>query len=80
MGELQEKREEELVKHSQNEVDLQERLRHPGNVVTRMYGSMDAAKVRIELRPHKGEEKEEHESCWTMPSNGCPSPCTVSSS
>jgi hypothetical protein len=71
MGELQEKREEELVKHSQNEVDLQERLRHPGNVVTRMYGSMDAAKVRIEPRPHKGEKKEEHENwrdmkvlCW----------------
>ena len=71
MGGLQEKREEELVKHSQDEVYLQERQRHPGNVVTRMYGSMDAAKVRIEPRPKKGEEKAAHEDwrdmkvlCW----------------
>jgi hypothetical protein len=71
MGALQEKREEELVKHSQDEVYLQERQRHPGNVVTRMYGSMDAAKVRIEPRPKQGAEKAEHEDwrdmkvlCW----------------
>jgi hypothetical protein len=71
MGALQEEREEELVKRSQDEVYLQERQRHPGNVVTRMYGSMDAAKVRIEPRPKKGEEKAAHEDwrdmkvlCW----------------
>lgn len=72
MGALQEKREEELVKQSQDEAYLQERQRHPGNVViTRLYGSMDAAKVRIEPRPKKGEEKDEHEDwrdmkvlCW----------------
>jgi hypothetical protein len=61
MGALREKREEDLVKHSQDEVYLQECQRHPGNVVTRMYGSMDAAKVRIEPRPKKGEEKTAHE-------------------
>lgn len=71
MGALQEKREEELVKHSQDEVYLQERQRHPGKVVTRMYGSMDAAKVRIEPRSKQGAEKAEHENwrdmkvlCW----------------
>lgn len=71
MGMLQEKREKELEKFSQNEIYLQERQRHPGKVVTRRYGSMDAAKVRIEPRPKKGEEKEEHEDwrdmkvlCW----------------
>jgi len=71
MGVLQEKREEELEKRSQNETYLQERQRDPGTVVTRMYGSMDAGKVRIEPRPKKGEEKEEHEDwrdmkvlCW----------------
>jgi hypothetical protein len=71
MGALQEKREEGLVKQSQNEAYLQERQRNPGRVATRLYGSMDAAKVRIEPRPKKGEEPEEHEDwrdmkilCW----------------
>src|SRR3970040_1347116 len=71
MGVLQEEREEALVKHSQDEVYLQERQRHPGKVVARRYGSIDAAKVRIEPRTKKGEEKGEHEDwrdmkvlCW----------------
>jgi hypothetical protein len=71
MGALQEKREEKLVKQSQDEAYLQERQRKPGRVAARLYGSMDAAKVRIEPRPRKGEEKEEHEDwrdmkvlCW----------------
>jgi len=71
MGALQEQREEYLIQHSQDEACLQERLRNPGKIVTRLYGSMDAAKVRIEPRPKKGEEKAEHEDwrdmkvlCW----------------
>ena len=71
MGALQDQLEKERVKHSQDEVYLQERQRHPGTVVTRMYGSMDAAKVRIEPRPKKGKDKAEHDDwrdmkvlCW----------------
>ena len=66
MGVLQEEREEALVKHSQDEVYLQERQRHPGKVVARRYGSIDAAKVRIEPRTKKGEEKGEHEDWRDM--------------
>jgi hypothetical protein len=71
MGVLEEEREEELVTKSQDEQYLQERQRNPGRVVQRLYGSIDAAKVRIEPRPKKGEEKAEHEDwrdmkvlCW----------------
>lgn len=71
MGALQEKREEALIQQSQDEGYLQERQRHPGRITPRLYGSIDAAKVRIEPRPKKGEEKEEHEDwrdmkmlCW----------------
>lgn len=71
LGGLQEELEEELVKQSQDEVYLQERQHHPGKVVTRMYGSMDAAKVRIEPRSKQGAEKPAHEDwrdmkvlCW----------------
>ena len=71
MGALQEKREEELLRQSQDERYLQERQCNPGPVATRLYGSMDAAKVRTEPRPKKGEEKADHEDwrdmkvlCW----------------
>ncbi len=71
MGMLQEKREKELIKKSQDERYLQERQRDPGAIVPRLYGSMDAAKVRTEPRPKNGEEKEAHEDwrdmkvlCW----------------
>jgi len=71
MGALQEKQEEALIQCSQDEVQLQERQRDPGQVATRLYGSIDAAKVRIEPRPKQGEEKGEHEDwrdmkvlCW----------------
>jgi len=71
MGSWQEEQEERFVPKSQDEAYLQERQRNPGEVVTRMYGSIDAAKVRIEPRPKKGEEKAEHEDwrdmkvlCW----------------
>ena len=71
MGALQEKQEEALIQRSQDETHLQERQRQPGTVVPRLYGSIDAAKVRIEPRPKKGQIPEEHEDwrdmkvlCW----------------
>ena len=71
MGTLQEKQEEVLLQRSQDETYLQERQRRPGQGTTCLYGSIDAAKVRIEPRPKKGEEKAEHENwrdikvlCW----------------
>lgn len=71
MGKLQDEYEKALIKKTQNEAYLQERQRIPGKIVQRLYGSMDAAKVRIEPRPKKGEEKGEHEDwrdlkvlCW----------------
>lgn len=80
MGALQEKREDALIKQSQDEQYLQERQRNPGQITPRLYGSIDAAKVRTEPRPKKGEEKEKHEDwrdmkvlCWfeteTVPPN-----------
>jgi hypothetical protein len=71
MGALQEDQEKKLMERSQDETYLQERQRKPGQVPLRLYGSMDAAKVRIEPRPKKGEEKGDHEDwrdmkvlCW----------------
>jgi hypothetical protein len=71
MGALQEKQEEALIQVSQDDVQLQERQRNPGQVAACLYGSIDAAKVRIEPRPKKGEEKGAHEDwrdmkvlCW----------------
>ena len=71
MGALQEKREETLIQRSQDEQYLQERQRNPGRIAPRLYGSIDAAKVRTEPRPKKGKEKEAHEDwrdmkllCW----------------
>lgn len=79
LGELQQKQEETLIKQSRDETFQQARQRNPGKIVQRLYGSMDAAKVRIEPRPKKGEEKQDHENwrdlkilCWyeaeTVPS------------
>ena len=71
MGALQEEAEKKLIESSQDEISLQERQRQPGHIPMRLYGSMDAAKVRTEPRPKKGEEKEAHEDwrdmkvlCW----------------
>jgi hypothetical protein len=71
MGALQEKQEEALIQRSQDETYLQERQRLPGQVASRRYGSIDAAKVRIEPRPKKGHAPAEHEDwrdmkvlCW----------------
>lgn len=55
MGALQEQQEEELIQHTQDEVVLQERQRHPGSVPLRLYGSMDAAKVASNLGSSKAK-------------------------
>lgn len=71
MGRLQKQQEKVWIEQSQKESYLQERQRQPGRIPTQLYGSMDAAKVRIEPRPKKGEEKGDHEDwrdmkvlCW----------------
>jgi hypothetical protein len=71
MGALQAKSEKEMIEKSQKENYQQERQRQPGKIPIQLYGSMDAAKVRIEPRPKKGEDKEAHEDwrdlkvlCW----------------
>jgi hypothetical protein len=71
LGALQAEHEQALITQCQTEAYLQERERHPEQIVPRLYGSMDAAKVRIEPRPKKGEAKEPHEDwrdmkvlCW----------------
>ena len=66
MGVLQEKREKELIERSQNESYLQERQRDSRKMIARLYGSMDAAKVRVEPRPKKGELPEKHEAWRDM--------------
>ena len=50
MGVLQMAHETELVQHSQDLTYLQSRLRQPGEVPPRLYGLIDAGKVRIEPR------------------------------
>lgn len=71
LGQLQAEQEKVLIEQSQKESYLQERLRQPGKIPTRLYGSIDAAKVRIEPRPRKGELPEKSEAwrdmkalCW----------------
>jgi hypothetical protein len=70
-GALQEQQEAELIRRSQDEAELQNRERQPGAVPLRLYGSIDAAKVRIEPRPKHGQAPEAHEDwrdmkvvCW----------------
>lgn len=71
MGALQAAQETTLIEQSQTEGYQQARQREAGPIVPRLYGSMDAAKVRTEPRPKKGEAKEAHEDwrdmkvlCW----------------
>jgi len=70
MGALQAQQEEELIQSSQDEAALQERQRHAGQVPPRLYGSMDAAKVRIEPRLKAGRAPEKHED-WRDMKVGC---------
>jgi hypothetical protein len=84
MGALQAQAEKELIAKSQKEGYLQERQRQPGSIPIQLYGSMDAAKVRTEPRPKKGEAKEAHEDwrdlkvmCWYEVENVAPAQQTV---
>src|SRR5215211_1417476 len=60
MGLLQQKGEEADIQTSQNEKALQARIREEKQIPKRLYGSLDAAKVRIEPRARKGEPVGEH--------------------
>jgi hypothetical protein len=71
MGALQVQQEDHLIAQSQEATYLQTRQRQPGPLPARLYGTMDAAKVRTEPRPKQGEAKGPHEDwrdmkvlCW----------------
>lgn len=66
MGTLQQECEAELIQQSQDETYLQAREQDPGCIPPRLYGSMDAAKVRIEPRSKQGEQPSEHEDWRDM--------------
>ena len=70
MGRLQQAWEEQNIQASQNEHAWQERLRAEKQVPQRLYGSLDAAKVRIEPRARKGKPVPEHED-WRDMKVGC---------
>ena len=61
LGGLQAEREMVWVEQSQNEDYLQARVRNRLPVPTRLYGSLDAAKVRIEPRPKAGKKPEKQD-------------------
>jgi len=71
LGALQVAQEAQLITQSQEAAYLQARQRPQGAVPPRLYGAIDAAKVRTEPRPKKGEAKVAHEDwrdmkvlCW----------------
>lgn len=70
MGRLQQECEEHNIQTSQNEQALQMRLRAERPAAKRLYGSIDAAKVRIEPRARKGKPVPEHED-WRDMKVGC---------
>ena len=70
MGRLQQQEEAKQIQASQDEHSLQTRLREKQPVPMRLYGSMDAAKVRIEPRAHQGETVPAHED-WRDMKVGC---------
>jgi len=70
MGLLQQESEEQEIQASQNEKALQKRLRKENHIPKRLYGSIDAAKVRIEPRARKGKPAPKHED-WRDMKVGC---------
>jgi hypothetical protein len=70
MGRLQQESEDAAMQASQNEHALQDRLREEKQIPRRLYGSIDAAKVRIEPRARKGETVAEHDD-WRDMKVGC---------
>lgn len=70
LGAVQEARETELCQRSQDLDYLQARLREKTSLPTRLYGSLDAAKVRIEPRAKDGKKPENTEA-WRDMKVGC---------
>jgi len=70
MGELQRQADTELVKETQDESGLQRRERNQQPVPDILYGSIDAAKVRIEPRDEK-EKAVENRETWRDLKVGC---------
>lgn len=70
LGALQAEREAELCRQSQDEEHLQTRLRQTTPLPPRLYGSLDAAKVRIEPRPKAGQKPEKQDE-WRDLKIGC---------
>jgi hypothetical protein len=70
MGELQRQADIELVKETQDESGLQKRERSQSPVPDILYGSIDAAKVRIEPRDEK-EKAVENRETWRDLKAGC---------
>ena len=70
LGRLQQDCEEEQRQASQTESSLQVRLREEKQIPTRLYGSLDAAKVRIEPRARQGNPVPEHDD-WRDMKVGC---------
>jgi hypothetical protein len=66
LGALQVEREQVLCDQSQDETYLQARLRETQPIPPRLYGSVDAAKVRIEPRAKAGKQPEKHEDWETL--------------
>ncbi len=70
MGELQRQAEADLVKEMQSEASLQKREGSPKQRPQCLYGSIDAAKVRIEPREQKEKASENREN-WRDLKAGC---------
>ena len=70
MGVVQEEREDAWCRQSQDLDHLQARLRETTPLPVRLYGSLDAAKVRIEPRAKKGKKPENIEA-WRDMKVGC---------
>lgn len=70
MGELQRQADTKLVKETQEEAGLQKRERSQPPTPDILYGSMDAAKVRIEPR-NKQEKALENRETWRDLKVGC---------
>jgi hypothetical protein len=69
-GTLQAEREDTLCQQSQEADFLQARLRETVPLPARVYGSLDAAKVRIEPRPQAGKKPEKQDD-WRDLKVGC---------
>ncbi len=70
MGELQRQADTELVKATQDEAELQKRERIQAPAPDLLYGSIDAAKVRIEPRDEKEKALKDRET-WRDVKAGC---------